>query len=565
MNALTHFISRQSGIMGTSASHLEAARAGTLHSPRGNKLSVIDYTGPGNRLVETDSGEIVLAEKSLGEIFGERLLKPLIDAVHGVGSAFFQKMGAGWQSVGKFAGRAFSLPSRSDMPVDVRSDQFQISQTMMASVGLNQQPALAISKNGNPVIAWSGVNYAYPSAIAARILHPDGTGLTDEMITNTTVAVGLALTPLAGALPSGDVFVTWPSDDEEGVVVMSGQVVTPQGKIVPSAQYWPGLPSCSCYFSPSSISALQNGNILAVGDIETGCAGGVIAPNGTVLVDWFQFVNNGSPDYWMMSSATLGNGDVFVVWKGDALLKDVIFGCVITPTGTSLAGCGFTISQPVEVSPPFDAALAYPNLVVLPNKNIFVSWQFQTYIYGVPQNTTYSLQGRVMAPDGTPVADQFRVNATVDSSQLTSLMALPDGNIFAVFGDTQNIYGLKLTPSGTYLCDPTQINDDTIIPQVTPVVASLSSGDLFVVWVSQNEAVSGRVVGRILAPDFCRQNSSTSTPSDSSLSKTMIAGIASGGAAGLILLSLGAYAYRRRIKLGEERPLLGVVGSGSNV
>jgi len=59
---------------------------------RNSRNSFIDMTVPDNRLFQNESGEIILIPKTPAEVFGERVLRPLIDEVYSLISRFF----SGW-------------------------------------------------------------------------------------------------------------------------------------------------------------------------------------------------------------------------------------------------------------------------------------------------------------------------------------------------------------------------------------------------------------------------------------------------------------------------------------
>lgn len=110
----------------------------------------------------------------------------------------------------------------------------------------------------------------------------------------------------------------------------------------------------------------------------------------------------------------------------------------------------------------------------------------------------YGIWGRRYASDGTPLSNEFLVNATVNPAQIRSDVAMDDAGNFVVVwqsdgqdGAGWGIYGQRFDTNGNRLGPEFRINDYTPADQVAPQVAMDADGDFAVVWSSFYQDGSG--------------------------------------------------------------------------
>ncbi|MGL4371519.1 MAG: hypothetical protein ACRCTK_02560 [Alphaproteobacteria bacterium] len=116
------------------------------------------------------------------------------------------------------------------------------------------------------------------------------------------------------------------------------------------------------------------------------------------------------------SAATLSNGNVLIAWVGEQTGIRNIYGRVVAPDGTVLA-TDITISQSTTRDQ------LRPSVAALSNGNVFVVWWSN-------QAGTYDIYGRVVAPDGSVISNEFLANQNTAGSQYyPSVAALNNGGM----------------------------------------------------------------------------------------------------------------------------------------
>ncbi len=110
----------------------------------------------------------------------------------------------------------------------------------------------------------------------------------------------------------------------------------------------------------------------------------------------------------------------------------------------------------------------------------------------------YGIWGRRFASDGTPLSNEFLVNATVNPAQIGSDVAMDDAGNFVVVWESDGqdgagwgIYGQRFDATGNRLGPEFRINEYTPADQIAPQVAMDADGDFAVVWSSFYQDGSG--------------------------------------------------------------------------
>ena len=104
------------------------------------------------------------------------------------------------------------------------------------------------------------------------------------------------------------------------------------------------------------------------------------------------------------------------------------------------------------------------------------------------------IYARFLGPEGQFISeDDLMVNSYVNGAQLSPALAtLSDGNVIVVWssvgqdGSMQGVFGQRLGPTGEKLGLEFQVNQSTAFNQRTPSVAALPGGKFVVTWVSES-------------------------------------------------------------------------------
>src|SRR5262249_48394852 len=128
-----------------------------------------------------------------------------------------------------------------------------------------------------------------------------------------------------------------------------------------------------------------------------------------------------------------------------------------------------------------------PQVAMLNNGGAVFVWQ------GGKQSFQ-NIYARFMSPSNTWLTGDVLVNTFTNSHRIDPVVAsLTSGNVVVVWssfdqdGSMQGVYAQLFSPTGQKIGVETQINQTTAYNQRTPVVAGLSDGRFVVVWVSEQQ------------------------------------------------------------------------------
>ncbi|MGL4427059.1 MAG: hypothetical protein ACRCUQ_04825 [Alphaproteobacteria bacterium] len=349
-------------------------------------------------------------------------------------------------------------------------------------------PSVAGLSNGNILVTWKGVR-AGTYDIYGRVLAPNGTALTNDFTINQ-ITTGSQESPAVAALSNGNAFVVW-QGYQTGNYDIYGRVLAPNGTVLTN-DFTINQNRTGTQFTPS-VTALSNGNALVTwAGGQTGNAdiyGRVLAPNGIVLTNEFTInqVITGTPTDPFPFVTALSNGNALVTWHGDRTGTYDIYGRVLASNGTALTN-EFTINQITT------GTQWYPSVAALNNGNALVTWQGN-------QAGAYDVYGRVLAPNGTALTNEFIVNQiTAGDQYYSSVAGLSNGNALVTWVGNQtrtyDVYGRVLAPNGTILSGEFAINQNTTGYQQPSSVAALSNGNVLVTWYGY-QFPSADIYGRV--------------------------------------------------------------------
>ncbi|MGL4426708.1 MAG: hypothetical protein ACRCUQ_03025 [Alphaproteobacteria bacterium] len=295
--------------------------------------------------------------------------------------------------------------------------------------------------------------------------------VTDDFLINQNTT-GEQNEPAVVPLSNGNAFVAW-TGIQAGAYDIYGRVLASNGTAIANEfrinQVITG-DQLGC-----SLGTLSNGNVFVVWfSGSTNIYGRVLGPaGGAITNDLLLSQNAASASYPSLSVSALSNGNTFVVWTGTQIGTADIYGRIFAPNGTALTN-DFLINQNTT-------GIQYASRVAaLSNGNAFVTWHGN-------QAGNADIYGRVLAPNGTALTNEFTVSQVTTGNQYyPSIAALSNDNVFLVwYGDQTGIadaYGRVLSPDGIALTNDSLINQNTTGNQVPFSVAILSNGNAFVTW-----------------------------------------------------------------------------------
>ena len=197
--------------------------------------------------------------------------------------------------------------------------------------------------------------------------------------------------------------------------------------------------------------------------------------------------------------AVSGDGSFLVTWlsaeepePGDGFLRDVIrsqaFDSDANPVGDE---------QLLSTLDPLLTTANKVDLAALPDGNYIVVWRSSQ---SANQNdTSTTIQGRLVGPNGSPLAGQFQVNSlmTSQSESWPAVTALGDGG-FLVVWTVPEVHGRRFNADTTPVGEDFQINTYTNGTESRTDVARNGDGRIAVVWQDgeesgENDEIRGRV------------------------------------------------------------------------
>ncbi len=195
----------------------------------------------------------------------------------------------------------------------------------------------------------------------------------------------------------------------------------------------------------------------------------------------------------------LNTGDALFVWQGYGLGNADIYARLLKADGTFATG-------DVRVNSFIKDQQSHPVVSALNGGGALVAWQSLKQ-----DGSMFGIYARRLSATGAPVGAEFLVNqATSYNQRNPALATLTNGNVILVWVSEQerffasvDIYGRLFSESGAPLSDEILLNSGNNLC-ANPSVAALASGGFTVVW-SEKDALSSSnswdVVGRSFAAD----------------------------------------------------------------
>jgi len=228
----------------------------------------------------------------------------------------------------------------------------------------------------------------------------------------------------------------------------------------------------------------------------------LFAAGGAALTGELSVNTQVSGDQQYPVLAPLRTGGYAAAWSGEG--DGDSSGIYVRPV-SSLGS--FPAGGAIRVNSWTDGEQTAPDLAVVETGNVAVVWASKDV-----DGSSWGIAGRLISPDGSPVADEFQVNLHGDGEQSNPAVTALAGGGFVVCwdgslanGDGHGVAARLFSNDGTASTQDVAINSTESGNQVMPVPVALSDGRLVVVWQGSGQDGNGegiffRILGAELSP-----------------------------------------------------------------
>jgi hypothetical protein len=390
---------------------------------------------------------------------------------------------------------------RLDISLSPTLSSFRVNEK---GVGDQENPQLALLKDGGAVFVWQGGPYGFQH-IYARFMGANGTFLTEELTVNT-FAANQQINPAVAVLADGSVVVVWasygqddannPNATQRGLQGIFGQRFSSIGEKLGSefqvngtVKYNQRTPAVSTLsgggflvqwiterYKGSEFNRDINGRIdpnAGVDNYSIDVFGRVFSSDGIATGDEFQ-INTSANVCANPSSSPTPDGGFFAVWS-ERVAQVVMLDAAETSDGWDIRGRYFRADgTPADVDTRVNAYTLGnqfgPKPVALGSDQLVV-WTSRRQ-----DGDSDGIFARVMSASGSPSGDEFRVNTTIISQQIHPSVAF-DGNRRALILWTSISAG-----TGFDLFAQRYSSAQPVSAPSAPSVSALSQSRLSITW-----------------------------------------------------------------------------------
>jgi hypothetical protein len=320
--------------------------------------------------------------------------------------------------------------------------------------GDQENPKVALLRNGGAVFVWQGGRYGFQH-IYARFLSADGTFSTGDLLVNSYTE-NQQINPAVAILSDGGVLVVWSSYGQDGSLQgVYGRRFSSTGE------------SLGDEFRVNQ-TTLLNQRTPAVAPLS----------NGNLVVAWV------SESYRGVILNKDASGRIFDSTAGAELYDVSIFARLFDSSGSAL-GTEFQVNIGTNVC-------ANPNLSAGAN-GFAVAWSERVgsiVVDGNFQTNAWDVFARTFDLDGAATSPPAMVNGYTHGSQFVPKLAAIGSDYLAVWtsldqdGDQEGVYGRFFQGNGNLAGEEFLVNTTTISKQLQPAVASDGTQRFLTVWSS---------------------------------------------------------------------------------
>jgi len=321
--------------------------------------------------------------------------------------------------------------------------------------GSQENPRVALLKNGGAVVVWQGGKPSY-QRIYARFLTSSNTFLAASEVQVNTFNSNFQINPAVCVLTNGNVVVLWGSFDQAGPNSFQdvyGQILSPTGQKIGS-EFLVNQQTTFNQRSPA-VAALPNGNFVATWISEQQRVPAQVFQTNTVGTYTTSATSvNPSVDVYARtfnSSGTPLNGEALV--------------------NTSLNSC------------------ASPSIAVATDGSYLIAWAASDR---TTASNSFDIFGSTFNSGGVTNAPVFRINSFLYGDQYTPRISaigfdfLVTWTSLAQDGNREGVYGRFVHNNGSLTGAEFRVNTTTVGQQMHPVSASDGANQFIVVWTGFN-------------------------------------------------------------------------------
>jgi len=355
--------------------------------------------------------------------------------------------------------------------------------------------SMAMDKNGNFVISWSGNSTGDSLGIFAQRYNSSGTKIGSEFLVNTYVTDNQT-TPSLAMDENGNFVITWASENQIGYNnEIFAQKYNADGTkngsefqvntYVTYGQMYP------------SISMNKNGNfIITWSGTGTGDDSGIFAQrynsSGTKIGSEFK-VNTYISNDQMSPSVSMSDNDTFIIsWSsyGQDGGGYGIYAQRYNANGTK-NGSEFPVNTYIT------SDQQYPSTGIDINGNFIISWMSNGQ-----DGSGYGVYAQRYNSDGTTNGSEFRVNSFTIGNEDSPSVAMNNSGNFVISwtgypqtGSSYGVYAQRYNSDGSKISTEFQVDSNTFTSQY-PSIAMNASGNFVISWTG-NSANNYGIYGKI--------------------------------------------------------------------
>jgi hypothetical protein len=376
--------------------------------------------------------------------------------------------------------------------------------------------SVAALPGGGSVVVWqSSTGDGSGTCVKGQILDAKGQPIGSEFTVNSTTA-GDQLLPQVAVLANGNFEVLWSSG-----VYIKGQKFS---YTYDSDAQISGVTMSGAEFNVNSGTAASNQTNPAIAVLPDGGYMAVwqATANGVWEVFGRQYDASGAPVNGQTVLAVTTLGAPWALGAGDwqplpsiTTLSDGRVAIAYTTKGNGYDATVMlydpatqTTGTPIVVNQTLANDQASPVVTALGNGNFIVTWDSNNN--GGPDQTGFSVWGRLYNSEGHALSDEFLINtATAGDQHLPIVVSRDDGSFVVVFvsatdgapgAGTYGIYAQYFDADGNKVGQQMQINQLAYGDQVEVDAIFLEGGQLYVTWTDKGmadgtgSAIKGRIV-----------------------------------------------------------------------
>jgi Ca2+-binding RTX toxin-like protein len=248
--------------------------------------------------------------------------------------------------------------------------------------------------------------------------------------------------------------------------------------------------------SAPAIAADAAGNVLVVWQGRDSSGAGIFgqwfSPTGVALKEEFRVNTTTLGDQISPDVAIDGLGTAIVVWQSSGQDSSGwgVYSTRLDPVSGAMAD--ITPSGDTRVNTSTAGDQQSPQIAAAGNGQFVIAWQSPGPL--VEGEASVEIFARRYSSLGTPVADEFRVNAVAEKDQILPDVALDaDGDAIFVWqsegqqGSGSDVFARRMNAAGTLQNTDFIVNITSERPQRLPAVSMNGNGDFLVTWQSQHQ------------------------------------------------------------------------------